>query len=775
MTRGGQLKLVTAVWLVGCAAGALGPHELLVVVNERSRDSWELAREYAVLRGVPPENLVGVEVPDSALRAEGDLSLEEFERHIRLPVFAAMRARGIEDRILAFVYSADLPVRVRGAPPVSLHGATLVGGQLPSGGLIATGLWISALFRGPPAPGGPALPTATLDQLKRHPAAAALMPAMSLTWSGARGLPRHVALALLRRSAAAGPAWASGTVYLVTGTDIRARCRQWQIEDAAREIRELGVRTVVTSNFPAGASDVAGLMMGAAAPEPSRIAAFLPGAVADHLTSFGAVFHGAAQTKLTAWLRAGASAAAGTVTEPYSIWMKFPAARLFAHLARGCTALEAYYQSVASPLQLFIVGDPLLAPRASPPKVRLSQKEENRPELLAFELEVEGGQAEDDVVMFLLDGRTVALQQSSLLRLEASSLAPGHHRLRAVLYRGGDVRVQAFAETGFEWGPPSRRVRILSPTEGAEVDERRGTTVLLEAGGAPSAVALFAGARKVAEGPGAARELKVRTWPGGPGPVELQAVAAYTDGTLARSAPVRVRIVARNRPPSVGRAMLAGGEGERRWVLPAEDPDGDPLVWSWWVPIALNPPDAMRPRANDAVPKPLHRIALADAPMCRAAAALWRPTAAPPGPGVSAAVLGDGGTGVVWCFGWSEEKCAWVLGTLTESNLTVRVSRGRPALAGGEVRMMLRVAEDGALEGWTDDTLQCRWPAASARPFCRVGFAAGDAAVTISDCLAELPAERLREGGRSVAAGDAHELVARISDGWTSVWRRVSR
>lgn len=759
-------------------ASALGPHELLLIVNERSRESWEIAREYAARRGVPPENIVGVDVPESALRAEADISLDEFERHIRAPAVAAMRARGIEDHILAWVYSADLPARVRTDPIVSLHGATLVGGRLPEPGLIATGLWISALFRGPSSPSAPALPSASLELLKLNPAARALTPAMSLTWSGARGLDRETSLALIRRSAAAGPAWASGTVYLVRGTDIRAQCRQWQFDAAAREITALGVRAVVTSNFPVGARDVSGIMMGLASPDPRRVGAFLPGAVADHLTSLAAVFHGAAQTKLTAWLAAGAYAAAGTVTEPYAIWMKFPTARLFAHLANGCTVLEAYYQSVASPLQLFIVGDPLMAPRAVSPRVQLKRKEIRAPGVLEFEASAEPP-GDTVAVMFLLDGRTVALQASPRLLVDASSLAPGYHRLRAVVFRGGEVRVQGFAEIGFEVGPDQRRVRILAPAEGAEVDERRGTTVRIQPSGGPRAIALFAGGRKVAEAPGDAHDLRVSAWPGGPGPVEVQAVAVYEDGVAVRSPPVSVRVASVNRPPVPGRLAVSGMGAERRWTLPADDPDGDALAWSWWVPVAPKrvrlPDEGQNSSSNKAAwTELLHVIALADVSESRAAAALWSPSASPPTPGVAAAVIGSDGK-TLWCFGWSEDKSAWVLGPFTATNLTIRASRGRPARPAAPTRLILRLASDGALEGWTDDILQCRWTGAKAMPFRRVGVAAAPSQPLPGECLAEVPAERLKDDGRSVLVGDAQELVVRVSDSLTSIWNKVSK
>ena len=93
---------------------------------------------------------------------------------------------------------------------------------------------------------------------------------------------------------------------------------------------------------------------------------FLPGALADHLTSFGGVMdrsHG--QMTVMAWIQAGATASHGTVSEPCAHLQKFPHPQvLLLSYAQGASALEAYWKSVAWPLQSLFVGEPLAAPFA---------------------------------------------------------------------------------------------------------------------------------------------------------------------------------------------------------------------------------------------------------------------------------------------------------------------------------------------------------------------------------------------------------------------------
>ncbi len=93
---------------------------------------------------------------------------------------------------------------------------------------------------------------------------------------------------------------------------------------------------------------------------------FVPGALADHLTSYGGILdkpHG--QMTVLSWIHAGATASYGTVSEPCAHWQKFPHPQaLLLFYTQGATALEAYWKSVLWPGQGLFVGEPLAAPFA---------------------------------------------------------------------------------------------------------------------------------------------------------------------------------------------------------------------------------------------------------------------------------------------------------------------------------------------------------------------------------------------------------------------------
>jgi len=90
---------------------------------------------------------------------------------------------------------------------------------------------------------------------------------------------------------------------------------------------------------------------------------YLPGALADHLTSWGGVVPTGPQMSVTEWISAGVTGSYGTVMEPCAYEQKFPrVSTLIPHYMRGETLLEAYWKSVQWPGEGLFVGEPLAKP-----------------------------------------------------------------------------------------------------------------------------------------------------------------------------------------------------------------------------------------------------------------------------------------------------------------------------------------------------------------------------------------------------------------------------
>ncbi len=91
---------------------------------------------------------------------------------------------------------------------------------------------------------------------------------------------------------------------------------------------------------------------------------FLPGAIADHLTSTGGkLTNKKGQMSALRWLEAGATASYGTVIEPCNFSQKFPnPVVVMGHYLHGDSLIEAYWKSVAWPGQGVFIGEPLASP-----------------------------------------------------------------------------------------------------------------------------------------------------------------------------------------------------------------------------------------------------------------------------------------------------------------------------------------------------------------------------------------------------------------------------
>jgi len=443
------------VFLLGiglvCPACALGPHEILVLANTNSPRSMELARDYAALRHVPAVNLVALDLPNTPPL---DISPADFNKTIRDPARKAIKERGLDDHILAWVYSVDFPIRATSTPPLSLQGITFMRGEVPASDIITRGAYASPLFAGPATPGMSGFPSQSLDVQREWIGPAIPVPSMMLGFMGTNGNTREEIWSCLNTGVASDGTAPQGTVYIVTNTDVRTLCRAWQFAPVVRELGTLDLTATLTNGYPA--SGIAGLMSGAAdipMPPAGPPSPFLPGAFAEHLTSFGAAFDYPGQTKITSWIRAGATASSGSVAEPLSVWGKFPHARIFSHQASGCTLLESVFQSVRCPLQLLVIGEPLARPWAPASTLSLQGLESG---VLDKRITVTAvlHSRRNEVFpryLFLLDGRTHRnLTKSPETVLDPVTLPRGRHVLVVVAYRTGSVRSQVFAEMPFE-------------------------------------------------------------------------------------------------------------------------------------------------------------------------------------------------------------------------------------------------------------------------------------------------------------------------------------
>jgi uncharacterized protein (TIGR03790 family) len=171
---------------------------------------------------------------------------------------------------------------------------------------------------------------------------------------------------LIDRGVESDAAFPQGSAYLVTTNDSARNARTAQYAQAAAESR-INVELVQGAEIK-GRTDVLFYFIGATTVPDLDSNRFVPGAIADHLTSFGGMLTDSSQMSSLRWIEAGATGSYGTVVEPCAFPAKFADIRvLVRRYLAGETLIESYWKSVAMPGQGIFIGEPLAAPfRARP-------------------------------------------------------------------------------------------------------------------------------------------------------------------------------------------------------------------------------------------------------------------------------------------------------------------------------------------------------------------------------------------------------------------------
>ncbi|MCG7871156.1 MAG: TIGR03790 family protein [Candidatus Thiodiazotropha lotti] len=171
------------------------------------------------------------------------------------------------------------------------------------------------------------------------------------------------AKALIDRGIAADGTLPQGTAYLMSTQDKQRNVRAKDYLMTRRLMHNWIDTEVIRGNALRDRKDVLFYFTGRKHIDGLETLKFLPGAIADHLTSAGGVLSGSKQMSALRWLEAGATGSFGTVVEPCNHLGKFPNPRLvMEHYSHGQTLLEAYWRSVQQPGEGLFIGEPLAAP-----------------------------------------------------------------------------------------------------------------------------------------------------------------------------------------------------------------------------------------------------------------------------------------------------------------------------------------------------------------------------------------------------------------------------
>ncbi|MGP1273694.1 MAG: GC-type dockerin domain-anchored protein [Phycisphaerales bacterium] len=386
-TRTAQIRAVPtaaggilgAMLWAGAAAGQ--GHEALVITNPADLNGLWITNEYVAKRAVPPTNVLWMD--------PGAASFDELVDVKHAAMFGAIESRRLGESIDYIIlgpgtgYRVPAPGLVSDQCPAAVEHFGLTGAYtlakfadlIRQGGnssLLPNGYYTTLddprafdaeLIYENGAPGG-SIPTGDL------------FIAASLGYSGQRGVNAVTMIEMIDRSLLADPGTLfSSFSFMVTPDVPRTSPRSGLFNTAVQRIINAGgvASTINGVTLPASGS-VLGLMTGDDVLDFSTTTMTLePGSFADHLTSFAAHFDVGQQTKISEWIRQGATGSFGTVEEPCNFPDKFPAPYLHAHYYQGLTLGEAALRSLrAVPFQGYLMGDPLCRPFATGPTVSVS-------------------------------------------------------------------------------------------------------------------------------------------------------------------------------------------------------------------------------------------------------------------------------------------------------------------------------------------------------------------------------------------------------------------
>jgi uncharacterized protein (TIGR03790 family) len=303
--------------------------QVAVVVNTASPESIELGEYYRRARHIPAGNLIRVAIPGSPRV----LSAEAFAR-LKQEIDAQLDA-GIDAMVL--VWTAPYAVECN-----SITSAMTLGFQ-------------ADLCRKTcdPSRANPYFDAAARPFSDHGMRLSMLLPTESMA----------AGKALIDRGVACDGNAPPGTGYFLNTSDANRNSRARFFPRSGHFARPPLTLATLNADSIEGKRDVMFYFTGAAWVPKLDTLKFLPGAVADHLTSAGGDLLGNSQMSSLRWLEAGATASYGTVSEPCNHWQKFPnPAVLLKHYLAGETVIEAYWKSVAWPAQGLFIGEPLAAP-----------------------------------------------------------------------------------------------------------------------------------------------------------------------------------------------------------------------------------------------------------------------------------------------------------------------------------------------------------------------------------------------------------------------------
>lgn len=312
------------------SSAGITPETLAIIVNDADPDSQQVARYYQARRRIPAANIIHVNFAPGTPA----LSRAAFEK-IKQEVAARTPAN-----IQAYALTWAAPYRVE-CMSITTAFAMEFDKKFCSQNCSVT------------------RPSAYFNSDSHAPYSDhAIRPTMALA-----GVSVEEVKKLIDRGLASDASFPRGTGYLVSTGDKARNVRAALYPTILKYLGEKLKLQIVQADEIRDRHDVLFYFTGRSVVHGLKTLRFLPGAIADHLTSTGGQLTDSGQMSSLRWLQAGATGSYGTVVEPCNVPSKFPSPGIVInHYLRGETLIEAYWKSVAMPGEGIFIGEPLARP-----------------------------------------------------------------------------------------------------------------------------------------------------------------------------------------------------------------------------------------------------------------------------------------------------------------------------------------------------------------------------------------------------------------------------
>lgn len=302
------------------------------MVNTADQESRMIAEYYRSRRHIPAENLIEISLPGIKSGID-EKSFKRIYQQVKkqtpdtVQYYALAWSKPFKVACMsitsAFAFGFDRAYCAKGCKPTRMSSYYNSDSQLP------------------------------YDELK-------IRPAMMLAGSSLKQV-----YAMIDRGVASDYTKPQASAYLMRTTDKNRNRRSWRYDVIEELLSENINIEQVSSDVLKNKNDVMFYFTGLMKVKALDSNQFLPGAIADHLTSSGGNLFGWRQMSILRWLDAGATASYGTVVEPCAFTQKFPNPGIvIARYTNGESLIEAYWKSVAWPGQGVFVGELMASPYA---------------------------------------------------------------------------------------------------------------------------------------------------------------------------------------------------------------------------------------------------------------------------------------------------------------------------------------------------------------------------------------------------------------------------